>query len=134
MACNVDEFCTGTACAPTDFRSLCDSTDFRTVHRETKQVDNQVDDPSIDNDAADSLAQAFRTFCGAQAPVSFVSAEADIIAPGGRLATVRGTTLIVAGGRVYSAVIDYLDNEDVTPVELVVTGNDTFQLVARSQR
>ena len=132
--CTVAEYCDGSACLDLDIRALCAAADFTVVHRAEKDVDGQPDDPSLDNQASDDVADAFHTFCGGSTPAPVPMNEADLYIRDSGLVTGRGTTLIVAGGRVYSDVIAYLDDTDVTPVELIVTAESTFQLVARSER
>lgn len=135
--CEAQTFCTGTTCAPFSFDALCGNAEILIVHREGKFVDGAQDDPSPDNDAGDAINAAFSDLCNNLTPPGAVVAEADILQGEneGPLTTGRGTLLIVAGGRVFSGVVNYLDNVDVTPVELVVGADgDSFQLVIRSQR
>lgn len=135
VACDpVDEYCTGATCASVNFDSLCASAEYRVVHRQQKNnVEGEIDDPTLDNTAANAIATAFAASCGVDAPTPVVVEEASVATPRGPLTTTRGTTVIVAGGRIYSDVVAYLDDVDVTPVELVVHDYD-FQLVARAER
>ncbi len=135
--CAAPTYCTGSRCAPFAFEAICSNDELRIVHRAAKLVDGENDDPAPDNQAADDLAVALADLCNNTLATATVIGEDDVLegANAGPLATGRGTGLIVAGGRVFSGVIDYLDNADVTPVELVVGGDgDSFQLVVRSQR
>lgn len=136
-ACTAPTFCNGVTCAPFSFDALCNNNEIIVVHRDAKVVDGQNDDPAPDNDAADDIAVSLAEICNDLLPPSAVTPEDDVLdSPGtGPLTTGRGTLLIVAGGRVYSGIVEYLDDVDVTPVELVVGGDgDSFQIVARSQR
>ncbi len=134
--CAASTYCTGTTCAPLRFDTVCDSAEILVVHREGKFVDGGTDDPTADNQAADELGAALADVCGSAKTVAVVP-EVEILEGQneGPLNTGRGTALIVAGGRAYSGIINYLDDTDNTPVELVL-GSDgiDFQLVSRSQR
>ncbi len=136
VQCTANQYCTGTACVANTFSALCGNANFKVIHRGAKSVSGTTDDPSTDNAAADSLATSLGTLCGPTSPTAVVTAETDVLAnsTAGPLTTGRGTTMIVSGGRIYSYIIDYMDDQDVTPVELVVTTNDNFQIVSRSER
>jgi hypothetical protein len=135
VACGDNDFCTGTECASFSFSALCANTSIRIVQRDAKAIAGQTDDPSIDNDAAVSLGNSLATLCSASAPDSVNETAILQSENSGPLTTGHDDLLIVAGGRVYSYVMDYLDNADVTPVELVVAANgNDFQLVSRSER
>ncbi len=135
--CEAPTYCTGTTCAPFSFDALCNNGEILVVHREGKLVDGEQDDPGPDNEASDALGVALSDLCDNLTPPSAVIAEADVLEGKneGPLTTGRGTLLVIGGGRVFSGVINYLDDVDVTPVELVIGADgDAFQLVVRSQR
>ena len=135
-ACAASTYCSGTQCLPLRFNTVCDSPEILVVHREGKFVDGATDDPTADNLAADELGATLADLCGSPPPVAVVP-EAGLLEGenAGPLTTGRGTALVVAGGRAYSGIINYLDNTDNTPVELVLGSDGVgFQLVARSQR
>ena len=135
-SCTPASYCTGVQCAPFRVGTICENPEILVVHRQGKFVDGSTDDPGPDNLAADALAAALADVCGDTTPPAVAPEEGFLQGENeGPLTTGRGTALIVAGGRVFSGIINYLDNADMTPVELVL-GSDgvDFQLVSRSQR
>lgn len=133
-ACNDGDYCTGTSCEIMTFGTLCNNGSARVVQRDAKAVDGQPDDPTADNEAAATLGTSLSTMCHGLAPATTTEDAVLQEDKNKGLNTSHGDLLVVAGGSVYSSVIAYLDEADVTPVEMVLGANGAFQLVSRSQR